>query len=75
MGFGADSRYQARHGFAKQIQNHEEAQMPTRKAGESKADYLKRCIPVVKKEGASQKQAVGKCMGMARSNTKKGGKK
>lgn len=45
--------------------------MPTRKKGESKKDYVKRCIPVVIKEGATPKQAAGKCYGMARQ---KGGK-
>jgi hypothetical protein len=39
--------------------------MPTPNAGESKSDYISRCIPyVIKEEGASQDQAVGKCYGL-----------
>jgi len=39
--------------------------MPKHKKGESKKDWMKRCVPyVVKKEGLSQKQARGKCNGM-----------
>lgn len=45
--------------------------MPKRKKEESKRDYVKRCISVVIKEGATPKQAAGKCYGMAK---KKGGK-
>ena len=32
--------------------------------GESKNDYISRCIPYVLNEGASQEQAAGKCYGM-----------
>jgi len=40
--------------------------MPKPEAGESQSDYMKRCIPMVKDEGATQEQAVGKCLGMYR---------
>jgi hypothetical protein len=33
-------------------------------AGESKEDYISRCIPYVLNEGATQEQAAGKCYGM-----------
>lgn len=39
--------------------------MPKHVKGESKKDWMKRCVPhVIKKEGLSQKQARGKCSGM-----------
>lgn len=38
--------------------------MPEVKKGESRNEYVGRCIPVVKKEGRTQNQAVGKCEGM-----------
>lgn len=38
--------------------------MPTPHKGESRSDFVKRCIPIVMKEGATQEQAVGKCEGM-----------
>lgn len=41
--------------------------MPSVKKGESSKSYMSRCIPTVKKEGKSQKQAVGQCYGMFRS--------
>ena len=41
--------------------------MPSVKKNESSKSYMGRCIPVVKKEGATQKQAVGKCYGMHKS--------
>lgn len=41
--------------------------MPSVKKGESSASYMKRCVPMVKAEGASQKAAVGKCYGMYKS--------
>jgi len=40
--------------------------MPKLKPGESQSDYMSRCVPEVKGEGASQEQAVGKCLGMYR---------
>lgn len=40
--------------------------MPKLKPGESQSDYMHRCVPEVKGEGASQDQAVGKCLGMYR---------
>ncbi len=38
--------------------------MPSVKSGESKNDFISRCIPIVKGEGKTQKQAVGQCYGM-----------
>jgi len=39
--------------------------MPAVKPNESRNDYVSRCIPyVIKNEGATQEQAVGKCEGM-----------
>jgi hypothetical protein len=40
--------------------------VPKQRKGEKKADYVKRCVPVVMKEGRTQKQALGKCYGMAK---------
>jgi hypothetical protein len=40
--------------------------MPKLKPGESQSDYMSRCVPMVKDEGATQEQAVGKCLGMYR---------
>ena len=49
--------------------------MPAVKKGESRNSYLKRAIPELKKEGLSQKAAVGKAEGMYDSKWKgpKGG--
>ena len=44
--------------------------MPSVKKGEGQSKYMKRCVPAVKKEGKSQKAAVGQCMGMYRSKWK-----
>jgi len=44
--------------------------MPSVKKGESSKSYMSRCIPTVKKEGANQKAAVGKCYGMYQSKWK-----
>jgi len=44
--------------------------MPSVRKGESSKSYMSRCIPTVKKEGAKQKAAVGKCYGMYRSKWK-----
>jgi hypothetical protein len=41
--------------------------MPSVKKGESRNSYVGRCIPEAKKEGKSQKAAVGKCEGMYNS--------
>lgn len=50
--------------------------MPNVRKGESSKSYMSRCIPIVKKEGATQKAAVGKCYGMYRGKwTAKGKKK
>lgn len=39
--------------------------MPKKRPNESQSSYMSRCVPhVKKKEGLSQKQAVGKCIGM-----------
>ena len=38
--------------------------MPAVKPGESQNSYLSRAIPEMKGEGLTQKQAVGKAMGM-----------
>ena len=43
--------------------------MPDVKPGESQNDYMSRCVPMVKDEGATQEQAVGKCLGMYRNAT------
>jgi len=45
--------------------------MPEHKAGESRSDWMKRCVPYVMKEGKSQEQAVGQCKGMFSSHQKK----
>lgn len=46
--------------------------MPNIKKGESSKSYMHRCVPLVKKEGRTKEQAVGKCYGMFRSKwTKK----
>lgn len=41
--------------------------MPSVKKNESSKSYMSRCIPMVKKEGRTQEQAVGKCYGMYKS--------
>lgn len=38
--------------------------MPSVNQGESRKDYMNRCIPIVIKEGADQSEAAGKCSGM-----------
>ena len=38
--------------------------MPKPKPGETEQEFISRCIPVVKKEGVTQDQAVGKCFGI-----------
>src|ERR1051326_1437774 len=38
--------------------------MPTPRRGETRDHYLKRCIPMVMREGLDQEQATGKCEGM-----------
>ena len=40
--------------------------MPSVRKNESSKSYLSRCIPIVKKEGKSQKAALGQCYGMHR---------
>lgn len=46
--------------------------MPEHRKGESRAAWMKRCVPhVMKKEGLSRKRAVGKCEGMYTSWKKK----
>ena len=45
--------------------------MPAKKPGESRSDYLKRCIPIAKGEGLTNEQAVGKCEGLYDSAVKK----
>jgi hypothetical protein len=45
--------------------------MPKRRKGESQSAYVSRCVPVVMKEGKTQKQALGKCYGMSRRSSKK----
>jgi GMP synthase-like glutamine amidotransferase len=46
--------------------------MPSIKPNENKEDWIKRCVPVVMKEGKTQKQALGQCYGMWRENGKVG---
>ncbi len=38
--------------------------MPSVKKGEIRSHYVKRAVPVMMKEGLTQKQAVGKAEGM-----------
>lgn len=45
--------------------------MPAVKEGESREEYMKRCVPVVRAEGASEEAAVGKCEGMYDEHQKK----
>jgi hypothetical protein len=45
--------------------------MPLPRKKENINDYLGRCIPEVRKEGHSQKEAQGKCFGMFRHYKKK----
>ena len=45
--------------------------MPTVKKGEKRNDYVKRAVPVMMKEGLSQKAAVGKAEGMYSQHQKK----
>ncbi len=45
--------------------------MPVRRKDEPLADYVGRCIDEVRHEGTGQKQAVGKCYGMADWKPKK----
>jgi len=46
--------------------------MPAVKKGESRNAYVSRCVPYcMKKEGLSQKAAVGKCEGMYTYKKKK----
>lgn len=45
--------------------------MPDVKDGESRKDYMKRCVPIVVAEGHTQDEAVGKCEGMYDEHTKK----
>ena len=44
--------------------------MPEVKSGESRESYMKRCVPIVMKEGLDSKAAVGKCEGMFNSAQK-----
>ena len=48
--------------------------MPTPNKGESKEDFVSRCIPIMKKEGREQGQAIAICYSIWR-NKDKGGKK
>lgn len=45
--------------------------MPTVKSGESRNDFVARCVPMVMGEGASQDEAVGKCEGIYNSHVGK----
>lgn len=42
--------------------------MPNPKAGESKNDFIQRCVSFVMKEGKTQEQALGMCYGIWNSN-------
>ena len=47
--------------------------MPQFRKGMSKNEWMSKCIPIVMKEGKTQKQAAGQCFGMykqALKNTK-----
>jgi hypothetical protein len=49
--------------------------MPSVKKNESKSHYLKRCIPMLIKEGKEQKQAIAECINLFKQKWKaKGGK-
>jgi hypothetical protein len=45
--------------------------MPNKQKGEGEQDYVSRAIPILKKEGLSDKAAQGKAYGMYRSQTEK----
>lgn len=45
--------------------------MPTPKKGESRNDYMKRCIPIMHAEGTMGQAAIGKCEGMFTAHMKK----
>lgn len=49
--------------------------MPSVKKGESRNDYVGRCIPIVIKEGKTKDQAVGKCEGMYTQHVKEKNKR
>ena len=45
--------------------------MPSVKPKEKQSDYINRCVPyVMKHEGLTQQQALGKCYGMYRQHKK-----
>lgn len=44
--------------------------MPTPKEGESKQDFISRCIPIVMDEGHTQEEAKGKCYGLWENHQK-----
>ena len=39
--------------------------MPSKIKGETRTEFISRCIPICIKEGLSQKAAIGKCEGLA----------
>ncbi len=45
--------------------------MPTPSKGESREDFVGRCIPILKKEGRDQKQSVAICYSMYDQHKKK----
>ena len=45
--------------------------MPTVKKNETRNKYVARAIPILKKEGLTQKQAIGKAEGMFTHSKKK----
>ena len=44
---------------------------PEMKPNESESDWMKRCVPFVMREGKTNEQAVGQCMGMFNKSIKK----
>lgn len=42
--------------------------MPKPKKDEKRKDFIKRCIPIVMKEGAEKEHAIGKCYGIFKHN-------
>ncbi|PIU76160.1 hypothetical protein COS75_00475 [Candidatus Pacearchaeota archaeon CG06_land_8_20_14_3_00_35_12] len=46
--------------------------MPLPKPNETRAKYLSRCIPILKKEGKTQSQAIGGCFGRWKFYSKEG---
>jgi len=46
--------------------------MPQVRSNEKRSEFVKRCVPIVMKEGLSQQAAVGKCEGIYSGKKRKG---